>query len=61
MWEAVAHRFVVANFFHSISQKLSGLRLRGQANVARLDIAENDDVAERFHVDEAHECPSFIL
>jgi len=36
-------------------------RLKGLVNVARLDIAENDDVAERFHVDEAHECPSFIL
>lgn len=62
MWEAVAHRFGIVFFCPEINlTSICYFRLRGLVHVARLEIAENDDVAERFHVDETHECPSFIL
>ncbi|KAI6178078.1 Thioredoxin domain-containing protein [Aphelenchoides besseyi] len=35
-------------------------KLRGLVNVGKVDIDENDDVAERFRVDD-NQCPTFIL
>lgn len=36
-------------------------KLRGLVNVGKVDIDENDDVAQRFKVDEDDDCPTFLL
>ncbi|VDK74571.1 unnamed protein product [Litomosoides sigmodontis] len=44
-WESVAHKF---------------FRLRGLVNVGRVDMSINDDVTDRFRLDDA-QCPIFLL